>query len=85
MVVFRISVRLGEWNISSTQDCSGVDKYRECNPPVIDVAVSKSIVHPEYVDSSKQKYNDIALLRLQEPVSYSGKISSLIQTAFVFV
>lgn len=66
-----MEVRLGEYHIVNDTDCVSEQNIEECSEPVRDYAINKIIVHPEY--SSEQQVNDIALLRLNGSVSYSGK------------
>lgn len=57
------TVRLGEYDTSTTVDCSADNRDSICAPPVQEIAVQETIVHPDY---DKYRYlNDIALIRLQ--------------------
>lgn len=67
-----IQVRLGEWDKSTDIDCD--DTYVGepfCAPPSIDIKISEKIVHEGYVPRSKDQHNDIMLLRLETPVTFS--------------
>ena len=66
---FRASVRLGEWNMTSEQDCY----LKECSPPVVDIPVEEVIKHKNYNPSDVNQQNDIALLRLKSEVTFTGK------------
>lgn len=66
-VNFRSTIRLGEYDLGSKDDCEG----DECSPPPIDVDPEEIIVHPQRNFVSKQ--NDIALIRLAAPVNYTSK------------
>ncbi|KAL1501656.1 hypothetical protein ABEB36_006949 [Hypothenemus hampei] len=62
-----IGVRLGEYDTNNIdRDC--VHSY--CSPPVQDVYVKESIVHPEYNPVTNQ--NDIALLKLSVNANFSN-------------
>lgn len=60
-----IKVRLGEWNASSTGE-----PY-----PVVESAVSSITIHPAY--NPNNLFNDIAILRLATPVTYSPSINNI--------
>lgn len=62
--LYRSSVRLGEWDTKSDEDCEGSD----CSEPVVDVPISEIIPHENYAPNSQAQKNDIALLRLSRPV-----------------
>ena len=65
-----VGVRIGEWNISSEIDCSKKDsKY--CAPPVVDVHVIQTIVHPSYKKQSISQHFDIALLQLATKIEFN--------------
>lgn len=66
--MFRDGIRLGEWNISSTADCFSED---ECADSPIDADIEEEIVHPYF--SASTGNNDIALLRLNQNVEFTGK------------
>lgn len=64
-----ISVRLGEWNLDTDEDC--IDEF--CSDPVLDVAIDRIVPHEKY---GKSKYfaNDIALIRLAKNVCLTDYI-----------
>ncbi|KAH8314859.1 hypothetical protein KR074_005373 [Drosophila pseudoananassae] len=67
-----VSVRFGEHNITSAEDCVLYGAKRECLPPPVDIPVGEMIVHQNY---SKENYqNDIALIRLKYPVQLNDFI-----------
>lgn len=66
-------IHLGEWDTTTNPDCAQGD----CAPPVQKIAVSKLIPHPEYVPSSRNQFNDIALIRLAQPVTYNDFVKPI--------
>jgi len=63
---FRESVRLGEHNLGTVEDC---DDY--CTDPVQDYEIAVSIPHEQF--DSHQLKNDIGLVRLKTKVpQYTG-------------
>lgn len=73
-----ISVRLGEHQLDTDPDCEDDDKpgFEDCADSPIDIPVEKIIIHPEYIGSVGQA-NDIALLKLSRPVSYTKSIQPI--------
>lgn len=71
VTVEELKLRLGEWDLENNPDCEE-DDDGDCNPDVLNVTISRIIVHPRY---GKHR-NDIALLRLTEdlPDSYTTHI-----------
>ncbi|KAK5649791.1 hypothetical protein RI129_000820 [Pyrocoelia pectoralis] len=65
-------VRLGEWNLTSDEDCYMFD---ECTDPIIDLQIEKQIPHPLY--SARTSENDIGLLRLKKNFKYSDYIQPI--------
>nr|2OLG_A Chain A, Pro-phenoloxidase activating enzyme-I [Holotrichia diomphalia] len=66
-------VRLGEWNTATDPDCYGA--VRVCVPDKpIDLGIEETIQHPDYVDGSKDRYHDIALIRLNRQVEFTNYI-----------
>nr|XP_019543072.2 melanization protease 1-like isoform X2 [Aedes albopictus]XP_019551985.2 melanization protease 1-like isoform X2 [Aedes albopictus] len=61
-----LTVRLGEWDLDQNPDCEK-DDPKDCNPEVIFANVNRIIIHPEY--KRKDKMNDIALIRMEQPLS----------------
>lgn len=77
---FRDSVRLGEWDYNVTDDCIPNQMNQECADPVKDVKIDQEIPHAFYSPNSKS--NDIGLLRLVEPVQFTGKL--FLMTSYIF-
>lgn len=67
--VYSSSVRLGEWDTSTSTDCDNGD----CADPVLDVPVEQLITHEDYNANSKTQENDIALIRLSQSVTFTGE------------
>ncbi|XP_052863582.1 uncharacterized protein LOC128270220 [Anopheles cruzii] len=70
-------VRLGEWDTATVQDCEGLGDDVDCSPPPQDIAIVAKIPHPEYVPTSVEQFNDIALLRLQTVVAFSDFVKPI--------
>jgi hypothetical protein len=67
-----VAVRLGEWDRSSDVDCDeSFVGERICNDPPVDIPIEKLIPHEQYDPTSLNQHNDIALLRLAQPVTYT--------------
>lgn len=67
-----VSVRLGEWKLSTDVDCIYNIAISTCSDPVVDVNVDQQIPHPYF--SSSNGNNDIGLLRLETDVTYTDFI-----------
>lgn len=63
-------VRLGEWNLSTVEDC----EYGHCNSPVTDLSIAKIIVHEGYDVRNSGASNDIALIRFHEEVNFTDTV-----------
>ncbi|XP_055323303.1 serine protease easter-like [Sitodiplosis mosellana] len=59
-----ISVRLGEWDVSSENDCQN----RICSDAVLDVPVKEVILHEDYRVDAVSHAHDIALILLDHSV-----------------
>lgn len=59
----RVKVRLGEWNTETNPDCFGTQP-KVCTDKPQDFGVEQAIPHREYVDGSRDRYHDIALIRM---------------------
>ncbi|KXJ81042.1 hypothetical protein RP20_CCG021957 [Aedes albopictus] len=68
----KISVRLGENQISQKTDCIHHGRRRRHAYTPLDIKVQKCTIHPKY--HLRQKRNDIAVVRLEEEVSFSDSI-----------
>lgn len=62
-------VRLGEWDTSTAVDCSRTEQDA-CTDDPVNIPISMIFKHPKY-NVNGQEENDIAILRLAEPVTYS--------------
>lgn len=67
---YQTFVRLGEWNINTTSDCI----QNACNGSPLDVSIDEIIIHPGYNRHDRNRYHDIALLRLSQKVSFTPTI-----------
>lgn len=65
----RISIRLGEHQISTASDCLTIRGIYTCAPPVEDVDVEQVFVYEGY----SGLYNDVALVKLARDVQFNGK------------
>ncbi|XP_065359433.1 uncharacterized protein LOC135953451 [Calliphora vicina] len=72
-------VRLGEYQISTTIDCTNVSRKNHCAPPVEDIGIEEMIIHEHFHGI----YNDIALIRLNRKVEFKHTYSDVLLTAFV--
>lgn len=63
--LFRVSVRLGEWDLRSETDC----QYHVCSDAVLDVQIKEIIVHEGYNAESITHEHDIALILLNRSVT----------------
>ena len=74
-----ISVRLGEHDLDNDPDCEDADRpgFEDCAASPIDIPVGEIITHPNYKAREVSKPNDIALIRLSRPVTYSKSISPI--------
>ncbi|XP_053667533.1 CLIP domain-containing serine protease B4-like [Anopheles marshallii] len=66
-------VRLGEWDISTSEDC----EHDSCNNPVIDVNIAKIIVHDGYDLRGNSFSNDIALIQFKEQVNFTDTVQPI--------
>lgn len=65
-----VSVRLGEYNIASEEDCVEND----CADPIVISEIEEVIPHENFVSSDDSRHNDIALIRLNRDVSMTDFI-----------
>ncbi|XP_052890736.1 CLIP domain-containing serine protease B4-like [Anopheles moucheti] len=63
-------VRLGEWDLSMTNDCH----EGFCSEAPIDLHIEKIVVHRNYDPKDQHKVNDIALIRFTRSVKYSETV-----------
>lgn len=69
------SVRLGEWDLNSDEDCYLDDCVGK--EVLKDVPIEEKIPHESYAPASKNQIHDIALLRLAEEVKYTDFIKPI--------
>ncbi|KAG4076402.1 hypothetical protein HA402_005845 [Bradysia odoriphaga] len=62
-----LSVRLGEHNIITENDCDDI----ECADPAIDVSIEEIVSHADYNRTEFTQENDIALIRLSHIVNFT--------------
>ncbi|CAH2094425.1 unnamed protein product [Euphydryas editha] len=72
-------VRLGEWNVTSKNDCD----HDDCSPQPLNVPIEEIIAHEDYDPTDGQQQNDIALLRLAQDVTFNGGLSNGIEKSSV--
>ncbi|XP_037949984.1 serine protease grass-like [Teleopsis dalmanni] len=73
-----ISVRLGEHNLNTQNDCERYFKDSGdiyCAPIYIDVGIERTIPHPQY--TTRPISNDIALIRLSTAVQFQSHIKPI--------
>lgn len=63
---------MGEYDTSTTRDCVDTGGELDCADSPVDFNVVQKIVHENYDPFSVNQANDIALLRLDRPVQYTG-------------
>lgn len=73
IIISRVSVRLGEYNTDTDEDCVQISGHQDCSEPPMNVPISEAIAHEDYDPHDKNQYHDIALLRLHNEVPYTGK------------
>ncbi|KAF2896312.1 hypothetical protein ILUMI_09875 [Ignelater luminosus] len=69
------AVHLGEWNITTDPDCQEYVANDLCADPVLKIKAKEIISHPLY--NSKNKYNDIALIRLEKKIQFTDYIKPI--------
>lgn len=66
-------MRLGEHDILNDTDCSIISGTEVCAPKAIDVGVEEAISHPDFsLQGPNRLQNDVALIRLERAVPFSG-------------
>ncbi len=68
LTYFRAKIRLGEHQISESQDCNNVGK---CAPPPQDFDIAEVLFHQNYSKPHVFR-NDIAVIKLSRPVQRNG-------------
>ncbi|XP_052901895.1 CLIP domain-containing serine protease B4-like [Anopheles moucheti] len=66
-------VRLGEWDLSTANDCQN----DFCSSAPIDMEIEKIVYHSNYVLKDNEISNDIALIRFTQSVKYSETVRSI--------
>ncbi|XP_038206460.1 CLIP domain-containing serine protease 2-like [Zerene cesonia] len=66
-------VRLGEWNLKTTQDCNRDD----CALPVVNVPIEEVIPHDQYSAHDGNQQYDIALIRLANEVNFTDFVKPI--------
>ncbi|KAL9700343.1 hypothetical protein quinque_003784 [Culex quinquefasciatus] len=69
-------IRLGEYDSQQDPECSYHDE-EDCADSVRDVLVSSYYVHEDYFQENGADYNDLALIRLMQPVEYTSFIQPI--------
>ncbi|XP_055915547.1 serine protease grass-like [Eupeodes corollae] len=70
-----VSVRLGEHDIDSTEDCTGAGTKRRCAPPIQEIDVEEAIYHKDYNPSRFS--DDIGMLRLVRNVEIASNVKPI--------
>ncbi|XP_071546582.1 uncharacterized protein [Panulirus ornatus] len=66
-------IRLGEWDLSTEVDCEDtLIGFKYCAPPAQEFTYEDIIIHSKY-DTRTNYSDDIALVRLDRPVDFSGR------------
>ncbi|XP_037088976.1 phenoloxidase-activating factor 3-like [Pollicipes pollicipes] len=74
---YRLStVRLGEHNLITSPDCQERDGLKSCSEREQDFTPVEVLPHPDYSKPNRY-WNDIALLRLDRPVSKNAGVSPI--------
>uniref|UniRef100_A0A1Y1N4B7 Peptidase S1 domain-containing protein n=1 Tax=Photinus pyralis TaxID=7054 RepID=A0A1Y1N4B7_PHOPY len=72
-----IAVRLGEHNIETPVDCDDDEIDEDCALPHMDIFIESATPHPNYTAESSSKYNDIALIKLNQAVNYTKDVQPI--------
>ncbi|KRT80414.1 Trypsin, partial [Oryctes borbonicus] len=72
-------VRLGEWNTETDPDCYGGGTFKVCTEKPQDFGIEEAIPHGDYVDGTRDRYHDIALIRMNG----NARISKYVRPACV--
>lgn len=67
-------MRLGELDQSTDIDCIKIGDTEICGDPHVDIPVENVTPHPNY--SKENLQNDIALIKLQRNIRFTGLLSS---------
>lgn len=69
----RVGVRLGEYDTTKEIDCLG----NNCADPVLYMGVEEKIPHERYNERSKDRENDIGLVRMNGDVGFTDYIKPI--------
>ncbi|KXJ72917.1 hypothetical protein RP20_CCG016961 [Aedes albopictus] len=69
-------VRLGEYDTQTDNDCNYYEP-EDCIEPHQDVLIASYYIHEDYFQENGADYNDIALIRLALPVTYTAFIQPI--------
>lgn len=72
-----ISVRLGEWNLLTGEDCDIQNGRKVCAPNALDVPIEDVQIHENYQPLSRNQHHDIALIRLARKVQFNDFIKPI--------
>jgi hypothetical protein len=76
LVVIRVGLRLGEYDLNSEEDCSLNNSTVRCLDIPRDYAPSEFVLHSGFNPHDKTEFkNDIALIRLRTRVDFSGTLT----------
>lgn len=64
-------VRLGEWDRATNPDCQELEKVFLCASEHIDFNIARVFSHEFYQISDENKFNDIAILKLESTVVFT--------------
>ena len=74
METYRYEVRLGEWDLDETKDCSETRCYVEYQE---NYPIEKVIVHENYLPTNLNQVNDIALIKLNKTVERTELVAPI--------
>lgn len=69
-------IRFGEYDSTEDNDCNFYDE-RDCGNETRDILVASYYIHEDYFQENGADYNDIALIRLVEPVQFTSYIQPI--------
>lgn len=73
MVLIRVGLRLGEYDLDSEEDCSLNNSTVRCPDVSRDYDSSEIVLHSGFDHKDRREFkNDIALIRLRTRVEFSG-------------
>ncbi|KAF2905238.1 hypothetical protein ILUMI_00962 [Ignelater luminosus] len=67
-----VSVRLGEWDVTTNPDCRQIGRYGICAASVERIDIAQTISHPYY--SKRTESNDIGLIKLAKDIIFTDYI-----------